>query len=112
MCDGAATNIKQVTSTNTAKLDRETEELHQCGVNGYVGRIIEQVRKETQMTPKKLATCVLQKIDENPQVVDDCEEGRAIPNNQIMGKLERIFGVKSRGKDKGQLYVADWKREK
>lgn len=51
-------------------------------------------------------TCKLllysQKICEKPQVVNDYEAGRAIPNQQILTKLERALGVKLRGKDKGQ----------
>lgn len=33
-----------------------------------------------------------QKINEKPQVIADYECGRAIPNNQIMGKIERAIG--------------------
>lgn len=43
-----------------------------------------------------------QKINEKPQVVNDYESGKAIPNQQIISKLERAVGVKLRGKDMGQ----------
>lgn len=33
-----------------------------------------------------------QKINEKPQVIADYECGKAIPNNQIMGKIERVIG--------------------
>lgn len=33
-----------------------------------------------------------QKINEKPQVIADYECGRAIPNNQVMGKIERAIG--------------------
>ena len=36
---------------------------------------------------------LLQRINEKPQVVNDYEAGRAIPNNQIMNKLERALGM-------------------
>ncbi len=36
--------------------------------------------------------CLLQKINEKPQVINDYEAGRAIPNQQILGKLERALG--------------------
>lgn len=38
--------------------------------------------------------CLLsfQKINEKPQVIADYESGRAIPNNQVMGKIERAIG--------------------
>lgn len=35
-----------------------------------------------------------QKINEKPQVIGDYECGRAIPNNQVMGKIERAIGNK------------------
>ena len=37
-------------------------------------------------------------INEKPQVVNEYEQGKAIPNQQIIGKMERILGVKLRGK--------------
>lgn len=33
-----------------------------------------------------------QKINEKPQIIADYECGRAIPNNQVMGKIERAIG--------------------
>ena len=35
---------------------------------------------------------MFQKINEKQQVINDYESGRAIPNNQVMGKLERALG--------------------
>merc|ERR1712137_461740 len=50
------------------------------------------------MTQKELAT----KICEKPQIVNEYEQGKGIPNNQIMIKIEKAIGIKLRGKDKGQ----------
>ena len=36
-----------------------------------------------------------QKINEKPQVVNEYESGKAIPNNQVMSKLERALGKAS-----------------
>lgn len=44
---------------------------------------------------------MLQKICEKPQIVNDYEAGRGIPNNLILGKIERVIGIKLRGKDIG-----------
>jgi putative transcription factor len=85
----AATNKQKTASKDTAKLDRETEELHHDRVSLDVGRIIMKVRSEMKLTQKELAT----KINEKPQVVNDYEAGRAIPNQQILGKLERTLGI-------------------
>lgn len=93
----AATNKKTVTSLNTAKLDRETEELHHDRVGLDVGRLIQQGRQAKSMTQKELAT----KINEKPQVINDYEAGRAIPNQQVLAKIEKIIGMKLRGKEKG-----------
>ncbi|XP_062361757.1 endothelial differentiation-related factor 1 isoform X3 [Cinclus cinclus] len=73
----AGQNKQHFITKNTAKLDRETEELHHDRVS-------------------------LEKINEKPQVIADYESGRAIPNNQVMGKIERAIGLKLRGKDIGK----------
>lgn len=93
---------KQLTANkNTAKLDRETEELHHDHVALDVCKLIQQGRQAKGMTQKDLAT----KINEKQQIINDYENGKAIPNQQILGKLERILGMKLRGKDKGQPMV-------
>jgi len=94
----AGTNKHGATSLNTAKLDREDEQLAHKTVDLDTGKLIAQSRQGKGMTQKDLAT----KICEKPQVVNDYEAGRAIPNQQIMAKLERALGVKLRGKEKGQ----------
>uniref|UniRef100_UPI003AACC2F4 endothelial differentiation-related factor 1 homolog isoform X2 n=1 Tax=Centroberyx gerrardi TaxID=166262 RepID=UPI003AACC2F4 len=75
----AGQNKQHLVTKNTAKLDRETEELHHHRVPLEVGK----------------------KINEKPQVIADYECGKAIPNNQVMGKIERAIGLKLRGKDIG-----------
>jgi putative transcription factor len=40
---------------------------------------------------------VAQKVNEKPSVIQDYESSKAIPNPQILGKLERALGVKLRG---------------
>uniref|UniRef100_A0A5F8GUL5 Endothelial differentiation-related factor 1 n=1 Tax=Monodelphis domestica TaxID=13616 RepID=A0A5F8GUL5_MONDO len=99
LCIGAAGQNKQHSITkNTAKLDRETEELHHDRVTLEVGKVIQQGRQSKGLTQKDLAT----KINEKPQVIADYECGRAIPNNQVLGKIERAIGLKLRGKDIGK----------
>lgn len=51
---------------------------------------------------KIVCFCPFQKICEKPQVINDYEAGRGIPNNVILGKIERVIGVKLRGKERGQ----------
>ncbi|XP_062873700.1 endothelial differentiation-related factor 1 homolog [Trichomycterus rosablanca] len=98
----AGQNKQHVITKNTAKLDRETEELHHDRVSVGVGKVIQQGRQNKGMTQKDLAT----KINEKPQVIADYESGKAIPNNQVMGKIERTIGLKLRGKEIGLPFDA------
>ena len=50
------------------------------------------------MSQKDLA----QKVNEKPSVIQDYESGRAVPNPQILSKLERNLKVKLRGSDIGK----------
>lgn len=95
---GAATNKKPSTSLNTAKLDRETEELKHNTIGLDVGKLIQQGRQQKGLTQKDLATKICEKI----QVVNEYESGKAIPNQQVLAKIERVIGLKLRGKDKGK----------
>ena len=48
-----------------------------------------------KLTQLYVCVCVFffsQKINEKPQVIMDYESGRAIPNNQVLSKLERTLG--------------------
>ena len=38
-----------------------------------------------------------QKINEKPSILKDYESGKAIPDDRILSKLERVLGVKLRG---------------
>ncbi|XP_069686066.1 endothelial differentiation-related factor 1 homolog [Periplaneta americana] len=95
---GAATNKQHVTTKNTAKLDRETEELKHDKIPLDLGRMIQQGRQSKGWSQKELAT----KVNEKPQVINDYEAGRGIPNQVVIGKIERAIGIKLRGKDRGK----------
>jgi len=94
----AATNKHVGPTVNAAKLDAETEEFHHDRVSMDVCKLISTQRAKVGLTQKELAT----KINEKPQIINEYESGKAIPNQQILGKLERVLGIKLRGKDKGQ----------
>ena len=72
-------HLPQGTTKNTLKLDLETEELSHSTVSLSVGRLIQKGRQQKGLTQKELAT----KINEKPQVVNEYEAGKAIPNNQV-----------------------------
>ncbi|GJE86799.1 MBF1-domain-containing protein [Phanerochaete sordida] len=81
-----------------AKLDRENEVAPPPKVAPSVGKAIQTARMEKELSQKDLA----QKVNEKPSVIQDYESSRAIPNPQILGKLERVLGVKLRGSNIGE----------
>merc|ERR1712032_125475 len=91
------TNKKQGTDKNSMHLDNDTESTQVKKVEASVGKLIMKARNAKGLSQKELAT----KIQEKPQVVNEYESGKAIPNNQIMNKLERALGIKLRGKNAG-----------
>uniref|UniRef100_UPI00358E49B9 endothelial differentiation-related factor 1 homolog n=1 Tax=Myxine glutinosa TaxID=7769 RepID=UPI00358E49B9 len=74
------------------------EELHHIRVPMEVGKLIQKGRQEKGPNQKDLAT----RISEKPQIVTDYEAGRAIPNNVVLGKIERVLEIKLRWKDIGR----------
>lgn len=98
----AATNRHAGTSLNTAKLDAETEKLSHNKVGLETGRLIQQARAGKNWKREEFATKICEKV----QVVTDYENGSAIPNNQVLSKMERQLGIKLRGKERGQPLVS------
>ncbi|XP_042427030.1 multiprotein-bridging factor 1a-like [Zingiber officinale] len=82
------------TSLNTRKLDEETENLSHEHVSSELKKNLMRARLDKKLTQSQLA----QLINEKPQVIQEYESGKAIPNQQIITKLERVLGVKLRGK--------------
>ncbi|KZV27262.1 multiprotein-bridging factor 1b-like [Dorcoceras hygrometricum] len=82
------------TSLNTRKLDEETDNLSHDRVPTELKKAIMQARIDKKLTQSQLA----QLINEKPQVIQEYESGKAIPNQQIISKLERALGAKLRGK--------------
>jgi len=81
-----------------AKLDRENEVAPPPKILPSVGRAMQTARMDLKLSQKDVA----QKINEKPSILQDYEAGKAIPNPQILGKLERVLGVKLRGSDIGK----------
>mmetsp|Transcript_9062 Transcript_9062/g.12165 ORF Transcript_9062/g.12165 Transcript_9062/m.12165 type:complete len:178 (+) Transcript_9062:55-588(+) len=74
---------------NAKKLE-ETDELKHSKVDKSLSKAIMQARTAKKLTQKDLATA----INEKPQVIAEYESGKAIPNPQIISKMERKLGVK------------------
>ncbi|KAI4333562.1 hypothetical protein L6164_018350 [Bauhinia variegata] len=92
----AGTNRAASSSTtlNTRKLDEETENVHHDRVPTELKKTIMQARMDKKLTQSQLA----QMINEKPQIIQEYESGKAIANQQIISKLERVLGTKLRGK--------------
>lgn len=98
-----STNVKgNPEGQRLTKLDNTDDIVAVKKVDVSVGKAISQARQEKKFTQKDLAT----KINEKPQVINDYEAGRAVPNQQLLGKLERALGVKLRGKNIGEPLFA------
>ncbi|XP_072995524.1 multiprotein-bridging factor 1b-like [Typha latifolia] len=82
------------TSLNTRKLDEDNENLSHDRVPSELKKNLMQARLDKKLTQAQLA----QLINEKPQIIQEYESGKAIPNQQIITKLERALGVKLRGK--------------
>lgn len=102
---------KKYGSTNTrgdnegqrlTMIDRETDIVKPKKLDATVGKTISKVRTEKKLSQKDLAT----KINEKPQIINEYESGKAIPNQQVLGKIERALGVKLRGKNIGEPLFA------
>merc|ERR1719164_138 len=70
---------------SAAALENETEELKHATVSKDLRLAITQARNAKGLTQKQLAT----QLNMQPQVINEYESGKAIPNNQIISKIER-----------------------
>ncbi len=88
---GAGTNASAHSSVGISahKLE-ESEDFKHDKVDLSLSKSIMQARTAKKMTQKDLATA----INEKPQVIAEYESGKAIPNPQIISKIERALGCK------------------
>jgi putative transcription factor len=93
-----------------AKIEREAEEgiFQQEKVGLSLAKTIQQARQAKELTQKELAT----KINEASSIVSDYESGKGVPNQQVLAKMERILGIKLRGKDIGTPLPAPGSKKK
>mmetsp|Transcript_13446 Transcript_13446/g.35011 ORF Transcript_13446/g.35011 Transcript_13446/m.35011 type:complete len:143 (-) Transcript_13446:195-623(-) len=75
---------------NAAKLDAETEELKHNRVDLNLSKSIMQARTAKKMTQDQLAKAL--NIDK--KIIVEYENGKAIPNGQVIAKIERALGAK------------------
>lgn len=82
------------------KLDEETETFKHEKVNLSVGKAIQKARMEKKLTQKELAMKLMVKTN----VITDYENGKAIPDNKLLSKMQRLLGVKLIGKNIGEKF--------
>ncbi len=89
---GAGGNASAHSSTimSTRKLEESDDAGRIAKVDKSLSKAIMQARTAKKMTQKDLATA----INEKPQVIGQYESGKAVPNPQIISKLERKLGCK------------------
>ena len=90
---GTSTSVEKQTTqgvSNSKKLDNETETFNIVKSGLTLGKEIQQGRSNKNLTQKQLATM----LNEKPQVIQQYENGQAIPNPQIINKLQKALGVK------------------
>ena len=87
---GNASAHSSATIMSARKLEESDEAGKIAKVDKSLSKAIMQARTAKKMTQKELATA----INEKPQVVAEYESGKAIPNPQIIGKIERKLGCK------------------
>ena len=88
----AAKNVQHQPAISAKKLESD-EDVTIPKVSHNLSMKIQQARLASGLTQKELAT----KINEKPSVINEYESGKAVPNNQILAKLERSLNVKLRG---------------
>ncbi|CAN6442201.1 unnamed protein product [Victoria cruziana] len=79
---------------NARKLDEAEEPAAFEKVSADVRSAIQKARVEKKMSQAELA----KQINERAQVVQEYESGKAIPHQAVLAKMERVLGVKLRGK--------------
>ncbi len=85
---GSNTSSAQ-TGSSMRRLDESTDEYSHSTVDRSLAIAIAQARQSKKMTQKDLAKA----INESAQIVQQYESGTAIPNPQIVNKLDRALGI-------------------
>ncbi|KAH0731937.1 hypothetical protein KY289_003125 [Solanum tuberosum] len=92
--DGGLNKKAATAAVNVRKLDEAAEPAALEKVTVDVRQAIQKARIEKKMSQADLA----KKINERTQVVAEYENGKAVPNQLVLGKMEKVLGVKLRGK--------------
>lgn len=92
--DGGTNKKAPATAVYARKLDDAAEPAALDRVAPEVRQLIQKARIDKKLSQADLA----KQINERPQVVQEYENGKAVPNQAVLAKMERVLGVKLRGK--------------
>eukprot|EP00824_Muranothrix_gubernata_P012601 TRINITY_DN26697_c0_g1_i1.p2 TRINITY_DN26697_c0_g1~~TRINITY_DN26697_c0_g1_i1.p2 ORF type:complete len:124 (-),score=27.55 TRINITY_DN26697_c0_g1_i1:20-391(-) len=81
---------KQTAGPSNARKLEDSEELKHDTVPRELRLAIQRARMDKKWSQAELARA----INERQQVVNDYESGKAIPNNQVISKMERVLGAR------------------
>jgi len=98
---GGAGNTQKKGDRNMKALDDDSENLKVKRVDKSIGKWMALGRKNYQpksLTQKELA----QKMNEKPHVVQEYENGKAVPNSQVLNKIQRVLKIHISGKLAGE----------
>ena len=98
--NGVNVPAKKLTAEQIRLNKLENEELVEKKISLEVRKVIQQARQAKNMSQSQLA----QQLNVKPNVINEYESGKVVPNNQLLGKMERILKVKLRGKDIGKKH--------
>ncbi|XP_068315018.1 multiprotein-bridging factor 1c-like [Pyrus communis] len=90
----AGSNKKTTPVVSVKKLEEAAEPAALDRVSTEVRLAIQKARLEKKMSQAELA----KRINERPQVVQEYENGKAVPNQAVLAKMERVLEKKLRGK--------------
>eukprot|EP01087_Luapelamoeba_hula_P009159 TRINITY_DN234_c0_g1_i1.p1 TRINITY_DN234_c0_g1~~TRINITY_DN234_c0_g1_i1.p1 ORF type:complete len:175 (-),score=29.43 TRINITY_DN234_c0_g1_i1:120-644(-) len=93
---GVPTNAGRIAEDRNS-IDEDADKIEVKHVSRDVSRVIQQARSELGITQRDLAV----RVNVPASTVADYEAGRGVPNQQVLGKMERVLGYKLRGKDIG-----------
>lgn len=78
------------TAQRSRSLENDTETLAHATVSHDLKVALQKARQAKKMTQKELGLS----IQEKASVINEYESGKAIPNNQLISKMERALGTK------------------
>jgi len=88
-----STANKPSSNNNMKSLDESTDVGKHKKINKILCQHIRQGRNTKKLTQVQLSNLICVK----PQVINEYENGTAIPNNQILGNIEKKLGICLRG---------------